>query len=145
MPVRVYGLGERPAQGLLDYRPIDALRFVEDLASCTGLVTTAGNQLIGEAIHLGKPVLAMPEPGNYEQHINAHFIRESGAGMVVDDPHALTVDALRRLLARLPDIESRQAPLRSDGTEHAARWVESLLERDARRVRPIAPRASLHA
>jgi len=107
-------------------------------------VTTAGNQLIGEAIHLGKPVLAMPEPGNYEQHINAHFVRESGAGMVVDEPQALTVDALRRFLAQMPHIVARQAPLRSDGTAEAAMWIEALLAQPARRL-AAPPPASLLA
>ena len=33
-PVRIYGLGNRPAEGNLDYRPIDDRAFVEDLATC---------------------------------------------------------------------------------------------------------------
>lgn len=78
--VRVYGLGERPSEGNLTFRPISADGFLTDLAGCSALVCTAGNQLVGEALHLGKPVLAAPEPGNYEQYINAHFLGQSGAG-----------------------------------------------------------------
>ena len=35
---------------------------------------------MGEAIYLRKPVLAVPEPGNYEQYINAHFLARMNAG-----------------------------------------------------------------
>lgn len=81
-PVHVYGLGARPAQGNLRFHDIDVHRFTEHLATCRGLVTTAGNQLVGEALYLGKPVLGMPEPGNREQAINAHFLERTGAGLV---------------------------------------------------------------
>ncbi|MCB2156341.1 teichoic acid biosynthesis protein [bacterium] len=82
--VRIYGLGLRPDDGNLRYCEIDATRFVEDLASASALVCTAGNQLVGEAFALGKPVFAMPETRNYEQYINAHFVEQSGAGTWVE-------------------------------------------------------------
>ncbi len=78
--VRVYGLGQRPSFGCLRFYNVDLYRFVDDLAGCRGLVSTAGNQLVGEALYLGKPVLAMPEPKNYEQEINGHYLQESGGG-----------------------------------------------------------------
>ena len=46
------------------------------------VVSTAGNQLVGEALYLGKPVLVMPERVNFEQAINAHYLEQSGAGWV---------------------------------------------------------------
>jgi len=79
-PVRVYGLGEKPAEGEVTYHAIDDRAFIEDLASCEALFSTAGNQLVGEALFLGKPVFAVPEPRNWEQYINAHFLAESGTG-----------------------------------------------------------------
>lgn len=95
--VRVYGLGCRPDQGRLRFLGIDVEGFAADLASCRGLVTTAGNQLIGEAQYLGKPVLAMPEEGNLEQEINAHFLSRSRTGMVVA-MEAVTAEHVRALL-----------------------------------------------
>jgi uncharacterized protein (TIGR00661 family) len=83
-PVRVYGLGEQPPDGNLTYHPINDRTFVEDLASCQALFCTAGNQLVGEALYFGKPVFAIPEPKNWEQYINAHYLQESGAGRCVE-------------------------------------------------------------
>ena len=104
--VRVYGLGERPVQGRLRFKAIDVEGFAADLASCRGLVTTAGNQLIGEAQYLGKPVLAMPEKGNLEQEINAHFLSRSGTGLAVA-MGAVTAEHVRALLANAEHLVAR--------------------------------------
>lgn len=95
--VLVYGLGERTREGNLEFRPIDQAAFLDDMASCDAIVSAAGNQLLGEATFLGKPVLAIPEAEHHEQLINAHFLRDSGVGDFVelDD---LTVDALKSFL-----------------------------------------------
>jgi uncharacterized protein (TIGR00661 family) len=79
-PVHIYGLGERPRDGNLRFFPVDEKSFVESLASCDALISNAGSQLVGEALYLGKPVLAIPEPKNFEQSINAHFLRAEGGG-----------------------------------------------------------------
>lgn len=80
LPVRVYGMGERPSSGQMTFHAIDERRFVDDLADCAGLVSAAGNQLLGESIYFGKPVFAIPEDMHHEQQINAHFLRQMGAG-----------------------------------------------------------------
>ncbi len=81
--MRIYGLGSQPSKGRLRFCEIDMHRFIEDLATSRALISTAGNQLIGEALYLEKPVLAMPEYGNHEQRINGYFLSDAGAGMTV--------------------------------------------------------------
>lgn len=78
--VLIYGLGEQLPQQRLRFLPINELTFLDDLTTCDALISNAGNQLIGEAIYLGKPVLAVPEAKNFEQFINAHFLRHEGGG-----------------------------------------------------------------
>lgn len=136
MEVRVYGIGVRPSREAVRFCEVDAIRFVDDLASARGLVCTAGNQLIGEAIHLRKPVLAMPERGNFEQQINGYFVREVGAGMVVDMDE-LNVAHLRAFCSRLPAIRARQGRLSADGTAQALAWVEGLLEHPVYSFQPV--------
>ncbi len=105
-PALVYGLGERPAAGLVRYRSIDDRTFLADLAGCDALLTTAGNQLVGEALYLGKPVLALPEPNNHEQAINAHFLAASGGGDWLAW-HDFSAAALGRFLTRAGDFRQR--------------------------------------
>lgn len=83
-PVHVFGPAGQKDQKNLSFFPVDPESFTASLVSCKALICTAGNQLIGEAIYLGKSVLAFPESGNFEQQINGHFINETGAGICVD-------------------------------------------------------------
>lgn len=121
--VRVYGAGNHPSVGVLQFRPINEAGFIADLASAAALVTTAGNQVVGEAVALGKPVLALPETGNMEQEINAHFVVASGAGEAVSFER-LDVAGLRSFLARLPQLREGLSRLPGKGNEAALAAVE---------------------
>lgn len=54
--------------------------YAEALASCRALVAPAGHQSISEGLALGKPVLAIPVEGQFEQELNARKLRETGFG-----------------------------------------------------------------
>jgi UDP:flavonoid glycosyltransferase YjiC (YdhE family) len=45
-------------------------------------VSAAGNQLIGESLHLGKPLLVLPERAHSEQLMNSSFLAAMGCGDV---------------------------------------------------------------
>lgn len=114
LEVRVYGLGERPPRGRLSFRAINEAGFLDDLAGCTALVCTAGNQLVGEALYLGKPVFALAETNNFEQEINAHFLRTSGAGEAMPMTE-FTEGHLHRFLASLDQYRRNIRRERLDG------------------------------
>lgn len=125
-PVRLYGLGAHPRSGSINFCEVSQEGFAEDLVRCNAVITTSGNQLIGEAFHLKKPVLAFPEPGNFEQHINATLLNASGGGRAVShrnfSPQVLSqflteVDAYREVL------NSRE----SSGNRRVLQLVDSLL------------------
>lgn len=113
--VHLYGLGERARRGAIHFRPVSDRGFLADLASCDAVVSTAGNQLVGEALSLEKPVLAFPEPGNREQEINAHFLDASGAGRAVS-VESLGPRVLRGFLDELDAFRARARSRSWDGT-----------------------------
>jgi uncharacterized protein (TIGR00661 family) len=123
---RIYGLGALPSSGPLRFFDVHPYRFIEDLATSRALVCTAGNQLVGEAFYLEKPVLAMPEHGNYEQHINAHFVRESKAGESADINN-LTGNQLKRFLSRVDDYRSHIDRFRQYGNPAALSVINKYL------------------
>jgi uncharacterized protein (TIGR00661 family) len=128
LPVRVYGLGQREAVGSVSFHAIDERRFVDDLASCRALVSAAGNQLIGEALHLGKPMLLLPERAHAEQYMNSHFLQAMGCG----DFCALEEvgrDRVRSFVAGLEDHRSALAAVagRMDGTDEVLRVIDHRL------------------
>ncbi len=127
-PVRVYGMGERPAAGNLRFLAVHQERFVADLASATAVIAAAGNQLLGEAMYFGKPFLALPEAKHYEQCINAHFLQSLGGGdWVVIERLDRTI--LHSFLDRIEDYRGRLAQngaLR-DGVPRALAEIEVML------------------
>jgi len=66
--------------------------FTQSLANCRAVITAAGHQMLSEALVLGKPVLAIPQAGQYEQKLNAIMVAKSGRGMWT------TLDKLSALL-----------------------------------------------
>lgn len=117
MPVKVYGLGHRDHVGNVSFHTIDEQRFIDDLAGCTAVVAAAGNQLIGESLHLGKPVLALPERAHAEQMMNSHFLAAMGCGQFVL-LEEITRDHVRDFLDDRRRFQPALAPLtgRLDGT-----------------------------
>ena len=127
---RVYGRGEKEAQGNLSFRPISEKGFLEDLVPAKAVISAAGNQLLGECLYLGKPVFALPETGQDEQLINAHFLEQAGRGIWSAPERFQRADAEAFLadLARFRGGEERQQYY---GTPAAVEAVEECLQRFA--------------
>ncbi|MBD2754668.1 glycosyltransferase family protein [Spirosoma validum] len=68
----------------LTYHAIDGKRFLEFMARCKAIVTTAGFESVCEAAYLGKPALMIPQPNHYEQACNAIDGQRSGVGVASD-------------------------------------------------------------
>jgi len=128
LPVRVYGLGQREPVGDVSFHEIDDTRFVADLAGCRAVIAAAGNQLIGEAIHLGKPLLVLPERAHAEQSMNAHFLAGMGCGSFtpleeVGRSHVQAfIGELERFSAPLAELQGRM-----DGTPEVLRVIDHRL------------------
>lgn len=137
LPVRVYGLGHRETVGDVSFHAIDDGRFVEDLAGCQAVVAAAGNQLIGEALHLGKPLLALPERAHAEQLMNSHFLKAMGCG---DFRHLEEVNRgdVAAFVADLDRLRPAVAAVagRMDGTDDVLRVIRHRLETPARSPAP---------
>ena len=52
------------------HRP-DWSRYIEELITCRGLITTSGFESVAEAVVLGKPVVVIPLKNQLEQELNA--------------------------------------------------------------------------
>lgn len=61
---------------------VDDKLFLEKMATCKGLLSTAGFESVCEAMYLGKQVLMVPVKGHYEQACNAIDAQLSGAGLI---------------------------------------------------------------
>ena len=99
----VYGF-EPPAGAAryphLQFREASQRGFLADLASCRAVVATAGFTLMSEALHLGKPVLAVPNRGFFEQLLNALELERSGRGAAVRSGRLTAARPSRRSTSR---------------------------------------------
>lgn len=140
LPVRIYGTPRRGREGNLEFRPPSNVPFLEDMASCRAIVSTAGNQLVGEAVHLCKPMLVTPE-NCVEQRLNAAALERRGFGMQVAES-AFTADALRQFLAREAEFAGCMRHSARNGREEALVALEQFLSElgggAARAARPVA-------
>jgi uncharacterized protein (TIGR00661 family) len=112
-PIHIYGTERRGRQGALTFLPLSSLPFLEDLAGCRAVISTAGNQLMGEAIYLGKPVLVMPECC-VEQRLNAAAVERLGIGMRVQQ-RRFTAQRLREFLDRIDEFAANMLQHVRDG------------------------------
>lgn len=124
-PVHIYGTERRGRHGQLQFLPTSNLPFIEDLAACRAVISTAGNQLMGEAIALGKPVLVMPERC-VEQRLNAAAVERLGIGMRTT-PKQFTPALLTKFLGQLDTFISAMGPHRRDGLDESIAAIERFL------------------
>jgi uncharacterized protein (TIGR00661 family) len=121
-PVRVYGGPAEGHRGNIEFKPIRNLAFIEDLASCRAVFATTGNQLLGEVIHFGKPMLGMPIDC-LEQRLNAAQIERMGIGMQVSRKR-VTAELLRSFLAREGEFAKNARREARNGEREAVEAIE---------------------
>jgi uncharacterized protein (TIGR00661 family) len=113
---RIYGirrdLEEEVVEGNLRFRPFSEVGFVDDLRTAAGVVASAGFTLMGEAVYLGRPMLALPVKQQFEQLLNARYLEREGFGLAAD---ALDAETLGRFIEGLPTFERALARYRQDG------------------------------
>ena len=100
-------------EGPLRYRPFSEDQFIDDLASCRAVVASGGFTLMGEAVYLRKPMLAVPLRRQFEQVLNARYLQLEGYGR-----HAESLDDARTTPAfveAIPWCEERLAGYAQDG------------------------------
>ncbi len=138
-PVRIYGTPRRGREGNLTFLPLSNMPFLEDLASCRAVISTAGNQLVGEALFLGKPVLVFPECCA-EQRMNAAAVERLGIGMRASLEQFSTT-TIQSFLSRLDDFAANIRKNRQDGLPDALAAIDQFLLELAPAMAPTRPTA----
>lgn len=106
-PFKVYGTGRTGRQGNVELCPFSGQGFVDDLRTARAVVAAAGFSLMGEAVHLQVPMLALPIKGQYEQTLNALYLEKLGYGQCHES--TLTVDVISSFLSQTERHQSALA------------------------------------
>jgi uncharacterized protein (TIGR00661 family) len=131
LPCRIYGMRrgikEDQVDGNLRYRPFSEAGFIADLASSRGVIAGGGFTLMGEAVYLHKPMLAVPVEGQFEQVLNARYLEKLGYGRYapdLDDPQTIL-----DFVQALPECEERLSHYRQDGNQKLLRALDEHIAR----------------
>ena len=75
-----YGFGIESQEGNVQFKKPSMGGFLRDLAGAKAVIANAGFSLVSEALHLGKPYLAIPVKNQFEQTFNAYYVDKLGYG-----------------------------------------------------------------
>jgi len=82
----VYGFNKSKKEKNIQFKQI-GLEFLSDLANCKAVIGTSGFTLISESLYLKKPYFALPMQSQFEQTLNALFLKNSKLGDFSDNPN----------------------------------------------------------
>ena len=88
-----YGFEREGQDGNLTFKRPGLESFLGDLASCRAVIANSGFSLICEALHLGKPYLAIPVRHQFEQALNAYYLDKFGYGDYVKELNQKRVES----------------------------------------------------
>ena len=128
-PFIAYGFGREGQSGNVIYRKPAMDKFLEDLVSAKAVIANAGFSLLTEALHLGKPYLAIPIEHQFEQIFNAYWLDKMGYGTYWDE---LNKERVESFLYNLPGYRER---LRT----YPRRGNAALLEKLCKLIAQYAP------
>ncbi len=130
---RIYGMRRgieyEQVEGNLRYRPFSEAGFIDDLASCKGVIAGGGFTLMGEAVYLHKPMLAVPLEHQFEQVLNARYLERMGFGKeakTLEDPRVV-----HDFVAAIPACEDKLAAYAQDGNKDILAALDGYLDRAA--------------
>ncbi len=101
-----YGFGREGREGNIVYKKPSFETFFEDLVRSQAIIANAGFSLVTEALHLGKPYLAVPVRNQFEQIFNAFWLGRTGYGAFWEE---LTKERVESFLFNLPLFREKLA------------------------------------
>lgn len=104
-----YGFGREGTEGNIVYKKPSLDGFFNDLVRARAVIANSGFSLVTEALHLGKPYLAVPVSHQFEQIFNAYWVQKSGYGAYWEE---LNKERVESFLFNLPHFREalRQYP-----------------------------------
>ncbi len=130
---RIYGmrkgLQEEEVDGNLRHRPFSDYGFIRDLASSRAVIAGSGFTLMGEAVYLRKPMLAIPLKGQFEQVMNARYLAYEGYGESAESLEG--EGTVERFLKKIPKYRDKLSSYSQDGNKNLLDALDHQLDKAA--------------
>ena len=88
-----YGFAREGTEGNVTFKKPSLDGFFRDLVTARAVIANSGFSLVTEALHLGKPYLAVPVAHQFEQIFNAYWLQQSGYGTWWDQLNKERIDS----------------------------------------------------
>ena len=119
-----YGFGRDGENGNILYRKPSLEGFMRDLTSAKAVVANSGFSLLTEALHLGKPYLAVPVKHQFEQIFNAHWLQKMNYGAYWEE---LNKERVESFLYNLPLYREKLADYPRQGNGALLAKLDALI------------------
>jgi uncharacterized protein (TIGR00661 family) len=131
-PFIAYGFGRAGQNGNILFKKPSLEGFFADLTGARAIIANAGFSLVTEALHLGKPYLAVPVEHQFEQIFNAYWLERLGYGAYWED---LNKERVESFLYNLPDYREKLADYPRQGNDALFAKLDSLIARHTKHRR----------
>ena len=121
----IYGLNRQGRENNIFFKKPSQKEFLEDLANCEGVIANSGFTLISEALYLGKPYLAMPIKGQFEQVLNAYYLEKLGYGKYWEE---INKERIESFLYNLGLYQERLKEYEKADNSEIFQKIDSLIE-----------------
>jgi uncharacterized protein (TIGR00661 family) len=123
-PFIAYGFGREGQEGNILYKKPSLDGFFADLVNARAVVANSGFSLVTEALHLGKPYLAIPVRHQFEQIFNAYWLAKSGYGSYWEE---LDKERIESFLYNLPHYREALESYPRQGNDRLLEKLDSLI------------------
>jgi uncharacterized protein (TIGR00661 family) len=124
-----YGFGRDGEEGNVIYKKASLEGFMRDLTSAKAIVANSGFSLVTEALHLGKPYLAVPVNHQFEQIFNAYWLQKMGYGVYWEE---LNKERVESFLYNLPLYQEKLAEYPRQGNGALLAQLDRLIAEHTR-------------
>jgi len=119
-----YGFGREGREGNIVYMKPSLDGFLADLIAAKAIIANAGFSLVTEALHLGKPYLAVPVEHQFEQVFNAYWLERAGYGAYWE---GLNKERVESFLYNLPHFREKLASYPRHGNDALFAKLDALI------------------
>jgi uncharacterized protein (TIGR00661 family) len=122
----VYGLDGFENEKNIIFKKPSQDEFLEDLRNCEAIIANAGFSLVGEALYLGKPYLAIPVGNQFEQVINAVYLEKLGYGIFCE---AISAEIIQEFLEKIPEYQKNLEKYPKEDNSKIFREIDETLNK----------------
>jgi uncharacterized protein (TIGR00661 family) len=129
-----YGFQREGSEGNILFKLPSFETFFDDLIRCRAIIANAGFSLVTEALHLGKPYLAMPVKKQFEQIFNAYWLERTGYGAFWEE---LNKERVESFLFNLPQFREKLGKYPRQTNQRLFARLDELIDEHLRRILPL--------